>query len=101
MLGDFANRPDGHGSKITNPSLQLRRSSHRLKSMAKEGNLLKQVGDRLFDSFLVRFNALRLLAVDFNLQQIVKIISLKMNLAPGRFTKSSNNVCPIVFLNTN
>jgi hypothetical protein len=50
--------------------------------MAKEGNLLKQVGDRLSDSFLVRFNALRLLAVDFNLQQIVKIISLKMNHAP-------------------
>jgi hypothetical protein len=39
----------------------------------------KQVGDRLFDLVLVRFNTLRLLAVDFNLQQSVKIILRKMN----------------------
>ncbi len=70
-----------HGSEITNPSLQFRRYCHRLKSMAREGNLLKQVSGSLFNSFLVRFNALSLLAVDFNLQQFVKIISLKMNRA--------------------
>ncbi len=63
---------------MNNSSLQFHRNCRALKCPAKEGNLLKQVAEAdfvHFGVFLVRFNALLTLAVDFNPQQIVKMIS--------------------------